>query len=115
VDSDAIPESRWHLPFPEEGQVLEVPQTGHQYRLSRRLGGGKFGEVWLAHVIKGSEGFPSEVAIKIAKPDLSEAERKAFENEPLTLHLLAATKPLTSLAHRSSWRRLPLACPLTNT
>jgi tetratricopeptide (TPR) repeat protein len=44
----------------------------------------------LAHVIKGSEGFPSEVAIKIAKPDLSEAERKAFENEPLTLHLLAA-------------------------
>ncbi|MGC8837864.1 MAG: hypothetical protein ACP5UM_05555, partial [Anaerolineae bacterium] len=73
-----------------EGQVLEAWKTGHQYRLLRRLGGGKFGEVWLAEVLRGAEDFPREVAVKIAHPDLPEGDWKAFEDEPLTLHLLAA-------------------------
>ncbi len=63
----------------KENRVLSL-DSGKGLALQKRIGGGKYSEVWLAKTAEGQE-----VVVKMMRPDLTEKEKWAFKKEMETL------------------------------
>ncbi len=55
-----------NLPVGSQGQPITV--IGNKYRLSRRLGGGSFGDIYLGEYIPTGEKVSQSVVGKIRRP-----------------------------------------------
>jgi hypothetical protein len=75
------------------GTELEAP-NGRRYRLLAYLGGGKYSEVWRAHVVGEPE---RQVAVKIMASALNEKERRIFAREAERLLSLARAEEILGL------------------
>ena len=80
--------------IPEEGKELSA-SNGQQYRLTARLGGGRYSEVWKAEVI-GQPG--QSVAVKIMVPGLDDEARRLFVREAYVLKMLAQAQRTLGLS-----------------